>query len=396
MTTTQTTYRMRRTGNRALVLVLLAASLSPLAFADKKKNAAPPDTPKVDLDKLVWPPPPDVARVKFVTALVGEENFNPSNAKKKKSFLDRMAGVDLPAEQGKPRLVKPYGVGVDSKGLIYVADLQKARVFVFDTEKKKMRYIGDKDLSKPAGLVIDDADRIFVSDVGTGEVLVFTPEGSVEGTFGRGRVTRPVGLAIDNENRFLYVVDSEANRLAVFDADNYKFLRYIGKPSDENAFPGTFDRPTNAAVDSEGNVYVSDTFNARVQVFNADGEFVREWGKRGNSAGTFMRPKGIAVDPDDHIYVVDSDFNNVQVFDSEGHTLMFFGTRGLGPGTFTLPAGIFVDKQDRVFVTEQWFGRLQVFRYITDKEAAPEYEKRAKEAQKTAAEEAGRKNDANK
>ena len=141
-------------------------------------------------------------------------------------------------------------------------------------------------------------------------------------------------------------------------------------------------------MDSEGNVYVTDTFNARVQVFTADGEFVREWGKRGSSAGTFMRPKGIAVDPDDHIYVVDSDFNNVQVFDTDGHTLMFFGDRGLGPGAFTLPAGIFVDRQNRVLVTEQWFGRLQIFRYISDKEAAPEYEKRAKEAEKAAAEEA--------
>jgi len=162
---------------------------------------------------------------------------------------------------------------------------------------------------------------------------------------------------------------------------------------DENAFPGTFDRPTNAAVDSEGNVYVTDTFNARVQVFTAEGEFIREWGKRGNSAGTFMRPKGIAIDADDHIYVADSDFNNVQLFDTEGHTLMFFGDRGLGPGTFTLPAGICVDRQNRVLVTEQYYGRLQIFRYISDKEAAPEYEKRAKEAEKAALEEAGKKKD---
>jgi len=216
-----------------------------------------------------------------------------------------------------------------------------------------------------------------------GIVFVFRTDGSIEGTFGAGKFVRPVGIAIDNENRFVYVVDAVGNRVDVFDADSYRFLRVVGKPKTTDVLaPEVFDRPTNVAVDSEGNLYVTDTFSARVQVFDADGNFLRMWGKPGTAPGTFMRPKGIAVDRDDHVYVVDSEFNNVQVFDSEGRLLMFFGDRGLTPGTFTLAAGIGIDPQNRVIVTEQWTGRVQIFRYVTDAEAKPEYEKAAAEDKK--------------
>lgn len=362
---------------------LLVLCLSAAAWADKKddkqKNAHPQAT-EVDISKLVWPPPPDVARIRYITTVNGEDSLNPKPKTKKSSWLDKMAGVSLPQESGKPRTLGPYGVAGDSKGRIYVADTTSAAVFVFDLEQKKVSLIGAQRLQVPSGIAIDDADRIFVVDSQQGIVFVFRTDGTVEGTFGGGKMARPVGVAIDNENRFAYVVDAVGNRVAVFDADSYRFLRYVGKPKTVDVLEsGVLDRPTNVALDSEGNVYVTDTFNARVQVFDPDGEFLRMWGKPGTTVGCFMRPKGIAIDRDDHVYVVDSEYNNVQVFDTEGRTLMFFGDRGLTPGTFTLAAGIGIDAQDRVIVTEQWTGRVQIFRYINDKEAKPEYEKAAAE-----------------
>ena len=135
----------------------------------------------------------------------------------------------------------------------------------------------------------------------------------------------------------------------------------FGQRSDATLAPGTFDRPTNLAVDSDSNVYVVDTFNNRIQVFDADGQFVRMFGKQGNVAGAFMRPKGIAIDADGHVYVVDAEFNNVQVFDADGRVLMFFGDRGDRPGTFTLAAGIAIDQNNRVIVSEQWTGGSSCF-----------------------------------
>jgi DNA-binding beta-propeller fold protein YncE len=360
---------------------LVILCLSTAAWADKKDKKAPTVTP-IDITKLVWPPPPDVARIRYVTTVNGEDSMNPQT-KKKSTWLDKMAGVSLPSDSSKPRTRGPYGVAGDSKGHIYVADTTTAAVFDFDLEQKKVTLIGNQKLTVPSGIAVDDADRIFVVDSQQGIVFVFRTDGSIEGTFGAGKFARPVGVAIDNENRFAYVVDAVGNHVDVFDADSYRFLRVLGKPkTTDQLAPEVFDRPTNAAVDSEGNVYVTDTFNARVQVFDADGNFLRMWGKPGTAPGTFMRPKGIAVDRDDHVYVVDAEFNNVQVFDSEGHLLMFFGDRGNQPGTFTLASGIGIDAQNRVIVTEQWTGRVQIFRYVTDAEAKPEYEKAAAEEKK--------------
>jgi DNA-binding beta-propeller fold protein YncE len=312
--------------------------------------------------------------------------------------MDRMAGVTLPAEQGKPTLNKPYGIAVDSKGLIYVADSGQAVVFVFDLEGKKISFRGAQQLALPSGLAIDDSDRLFVSDSAQHVILCFKPDGTLETSFGQDKLVRPLGIALDLENRYLYVVDAILNKVFVFDADTYLLLRSFGQKSDAMLAPGTFDRPTNVAVDRDSNVYVVDTFNERIQVFDADGEFLRMFGKQGNVAGTFMRPKGIAIDSDNHVYVVDAEFNNVQVFDPEGRLLMFFGTRGDAPGNFTLASGIAIDQHNRVVVSEQWRpARIQIFQYLSDADTKPEYDKRAaelaaKEAEeKKAAEEEQRK-----
>ena len=362
---------------------LLIAALLGTGFAGTKKAATAPAQPAIDLNKLVWPPEPDVARIKYQTMYSGEDDLNPAGVKKHKAtWMDKAAGVSLPQEDGKPRLQAPYGAAFDSKGHIYVADAKAGAVFIFNVESKKVEYRGFQNLSLPSSLAIDDADRLFVSDSNAHDIFVFTPDGKIEGGFGQDQLERPVGLAIDNENRYLYAVDAKANRVAVFDADSLQFLRYVGKSKGKDVLePGVLDRPIGAAVDSEGNLYITDTFNARVQVFDADGNFLRMWGKPGNTAGCFMRPKGIAIDRDDHIYVVDAEFNNVQVFNTEGEALLFFGGRGLGPGVFTLAVGIAVDKQsNRIVVTEQWSPKIQIFSYVTDEAAKPLYQKKAKDA----------------
>jgi DNA-binding beta-propeller fold protein YncE len=190
-------------------------------------------------------------------------------------------------------------------------------------------------------------------------------------------------MAIDVENRFLYVADAELDQVLVYDADPpFRLLRRIGTGGKAHTLtsPGDFSKPSNVAVDKEGNLYVSDTWNNRIEVFDADGEFIRQFGKHGDGPGYFARPKGIAIDSDGHVWVADGMQNRVQVFTPEGRLLIWMGEKGLLPGMFQGLAGLTIDqKNNRVFTSEQFPGRVQFFRYTTDAEAKAEKERRDNE-----------------
>jgi DNA-binding beta-propeller fold protein YncE len=370
-------------------LILVLCGLLPTALADKKEKApqsaqdeAEAAEPKIDTSQLVWPRPPDIARIRWVAQFKGEPApAAPSDsAKKKQKWMDRLAGKRQIDEIKAPHphiLVEPNGVAVDSKGNIYVADTYVGAVFIFNTEVEKVGFIHngrEVHFEQVIGLAIDDDDRLFVSDSHLRTIFVFDPAHRLVASFGADSLQRPSGIALDTKNRLLYVADVVKNHIAVFDADTFKFQRAIGvppeKPGDED--PGTFARPTNVAVDAKGNIYVSDTINNRIQIFDAEGNFLSMFGRGGDGPGYFGRPKGLAVDRDGHIWVADASMDRVQVFDRKGQLAGYFGMHGTLPGQFVLPTGVAIDSQNRVMVTEQFKGRLQIFRYITDAEAEAE------------------------
>jgi DNA-binding beta-propeller fold protein YncE len=237
------------------------------------------------------------------------------------------------------------------------------------------------------GLAIDDDDRLFVSDGKMRRVTIFGPKRELEGQITEGLVD-PVGIAIDTTNRLLYVVDTQQDQVLVYDADTQKLLRRIGTGG-KNHFltsPGDFGAPQGVAVDSDGNVYVTDTLNNRVEIFDADGNFISTFGKAGDGPGYFARPKGIAVDSDGHIWVADEMQDRLQVFNKEGQLLTFVGQgHGELPGQFKALVGVGIDsKNNRVYTAEQYPGRVQMFRYVTDTEAATEKAKHQEDLQKAA------------
>jgi sugar lactone lactonase YvrE len=181
----------------------------------------------------------------------------------------------------------------------------------------------------------------------------------------------PSMLAIDKENRLLYVSDIKLDQVLVYDADTLKLLRKIGTTghNHELTTPGDFAKPTGVAVDSDGNLYVADTLNNRIEIFDADGKFVSAFGKSGDGPGYFARPKGVAIDSDGHIWVADGMQDRVQVFNKEGQLLISFGGHGLLPGQFQGLVSIAADKNNRIFTSEIYPGRVQQFRYVTDTEA---------------------------
>ncbi len=383
-----------------VLLILLALGLaSPVSlYSSKKKKAdttpAPAAAPKPEIDasKLVWPNPPNIARVRWLSYYAGMKiDYTPApTTKKKQSWMDRVAGTKQVDNTDKLKtfpfqLLGPYGIAIDSKGLVYVADQKVGAVFIFNTETHDATLIkngADAHFAWINGLAIDDNDRLFVSDGKLHRVLVFNSKHEVENQVSEGLVD-PVGLAIDTENRFLYVVDEQQDLVFVYDADTFKLLRHIGTPGKKHSVlntPGEFGGATNVALDKDGNVYVTDTMNSRVEIFDADGKFISQFGKAGDGPGFLFRPKGIAVDCDGHIWVADEFQDRVQVFNREGQLLTYIGDIHSNlPGQFKALVGIAIDKQNRVFTTEQYPGRMQMFRYITDAEAAAEKARREAE-----------------
>lgn len=394
-----------RTRKLPLVLMVIAlCALVPMsASAGKKKKAAPANAPETgprkfsfDPTKLVWPSPPSVGRIHWLDYFAGEKiDYTPSaNAKPKASWMDRLAGGQAEDEKVNPKtfpfqMIGPYGIAIDSKGLVYVADQRVGGVFIYNTETRDCQMIRNGMEAKFGwinGLAIDDDDRLFVSDGKLHRVLIFNTKHEIENQISEGLVD-PVGLAIDTANRLLYVVDTQQDQVIVYDADSLKLLRRIGTGG-KNHFlttPGDFGAPQGVAVDADGNVYVTDTMNNRVEIFDADGNFLSTFGKAGDGPGFFARPKGIAVDADGHIWVADQMQDRLQVFNREGQLLTFVGQgHGELPGQFKSLTGVAIDKNNRVFTTEQEPGRLQIFRYVTDAQAAEEKAKHERDLQKAA------------
>jgi len=368
--------------------------VSPLGLqADKKKKKAEPEKPKtVDYSYIVWPNPPAIARIKYTTWYASDKAVRDlqGTKQKKSGWMDRLAGTQSADEVfTRPfSLIQPYGMAVDSQGNLYVADQKVGAIFIFNTETRDVDLIKNSvhaHFVRIIGLAMDDNDRLFVSDPGLRHVIVFNKEHKAEDVITEGMVD-PGGLALDTQNRLLYVADAELDQVLVYDADTLKPIRKLGTTGHKHELttPGDFSKPTGVAVDAEGNLYVADTWNNRIEIFDAEGSFVSTFGKAGDGPGYFSRPKGVAIDGDGHAWVADGMQDRIQVFTKEGQLLITFGGHGLLPGQFQGLVGITIDKRNRVFTSEIFPGRAQQFLYVTDAQAEQIRQERAAAREKKA------------
>jgi DNA-binding beta-propeller fold protein YncE len=348
-------------------VVLLVTAGTTIVLAQGKPAAATPvSTTPV---QTVWPLPPETGRVEFKAVYATNEDVEgPRKKSRTFSIKETLLGKDAAGGQaGVRRLRKPFGVAIDSRGRVIATDTEAAQVVVFDPAARVYSVLGDGErqvsMRVPMGIAVDASDNIYIGDNGHGAVLVFGPDLRYLRMLGtRGDVKTPTGLAIDNQRQRLYAVDTRQHQLVAFDLSSGKIVQRTGTKGSK---PGEFGFPTGVAVAPNGQIYVTDTMNYRVQVFDPSLKFVRTFGKLGINAGQFRRPKGIAIDSDGVVYVVDSDFNNFQMFDPEGRPLMAVGEFGPRPGQMMLPAGIAVQRTLRtIAIAEQATGRLQVFSRI--------------------------------
>jgi DNA-binding beta-propeller fold protein YncE len=322
--------------------------------------------PAVAKTPPAWPAAPDVPRYLSAGELLGELNFQPDpfeQLEKPRTVLGVLLGI---YEEG-PTLLslqRPQGGMVDEKGRVYVTDVGRAAVFVFDEAEGEMHIWEsagrDRQFLSPIALVRGKAEEILVTDADLRMVVRLDKAGNYLGHFGEQVLKRPTGIARDPQRGVIYVSDTHDHNVKLFD-DEGTFIGVIGMRGKE---PGEFNYPTHLAF-RNGELYVTDSINCRIQVFSQDGEVLtRRFGERGIFLGNMVRPKGVAVDDEGNIYVVESYYDHLLVYDREGQFLMGIGGVGDKPGHFYLPAGVWVDKRNRVFVSDMFNSRISVFQFL--------------------------------
>ncbi len=183
---------------------------------------------------------------------------------------------------------------------------------------------------------------------------IWGPEGSDNGQF-----VLPKAIALDC-NGNVYVADTFNHRIQKFDNDG-TFLTTWGS---EGFGDGQFNWPEGIATDHYGNVFVTDTNNNRIQKFNSTGHFITKWGSIGRDDGQFMEPWGIAVDGDGNVYVADTANHRIQKFSNNGIFITKWGSWGDGSRQFNYPSRIAVDDYGYVYVSDRENHRIQKFSNI--------------------------------
>lgn len=166
----------------------------------------------------------------------------------------------------------------------------------------------------------------------------------------------PTGVAVDSKGN-VFVTDLNTHSVHRFKSDGKLLFKWGAQGSRD----GEFDKPACVAVDLKGNVYVVDSANHRIQKFDSAGGFLGKWGSHGSGDGEFDEPSGAAVDSTGNVYVADRYNDRIQKFDSQGRFLMKFGKKGRGDGELASPHDVAVDSAGNVYVADYGADRIQKF-----------------------------------
>jgi DNA-binding beta-propeller fold protein YncE len=308
----------------------------------------------------VWPDAPEKSRIKIQQVISGPQDVIEVSSGVIKKVFDFVAGT----REEFIDFYTPQCIAADGNGLIYIADPSVGIVHKYNLAAKEVQYLlqaGEKRFGSPAGVVLD-GDNLYITDSQNAAIYKFSSEGAFKRELdGKGKLRRPVGIAVRSNGDKL-VADALADTVFIFGKDDLLKGELPGAD-----FKESFNKPMYLAVDKNDYVYITDTMNFTVRVFDEKNRFVRSQGQIGDVPGSFARPKGVALDSDRNLYVIDSIFGNFQIFNQQGQLLLYVGQEGMLPGEFMLPSGIFIDRNDRIYISDTFNHRIQIYQYLKEK-----------------------------
>jgi DNA-binding beta-propeller fold protein YncE len=264
-------------------------------------------------------------------------------------------------------LASPMGVAVSPAGdRIYVTTSDAERVTtIFDRSGTPVGTLVPPDTEPPGRVplyvAVDAEGTVYVSDRLRGVIDRYSAAGAYLGPFSPkpGPPPAPLALAFDRAGNF-YVTDVSDGEHSIFVySPTGDLKRVLGR---EGTAPGEFSFPNGVVTDANGNIYVADSNNGRVQIFDPSGQLRGILGREGR--GLLSLPRGVAVDGLGRLFVVDTTGQQIQVWDvvDQPKYLYTIGSEGDRDGQFSFPNGAAVDETGRLYVTDRVNGRVVIWK----------------------------------
>ena len=222
-----------------------------------------------------------------------------------------------------------------------------------DSHLAKLAYQVDPDwpqlpagrnFSETAGIAVDAKENVYVFHRGEDPILVFDKNGKYLRSMAKGMFSRPHGVHIDNEGN-VWAVDDGSHVVVKMDSTG-RVRMVLGRLGDPAEKPDRFNRPTDIAMAPNGDFYVSDGYgNSRVVKFSKEGKFLKAWGKKGVGESEFNIPHTVTVDKEGLVYVGDRENFRIQVFDGDGNFLRQWNHVGS-------PWGLDITEDQKLFMTD--------------------------------------------
>jgi YD repeat-containing protein len=276
---------------------------------------------------------------------------------------------------GTGQLGEPTGIDIDAGGNVWVADWQNNRLSVFNSSGSYLSQVGSAgsgngQFSGPDGIEIDAQGNVWVGDQENNRIQRFDVAGQYRGQFGAPgsgpgqlSLSYPMGLASDDHGH-LWVTDAGNNRVQKWLLPGVPdlYTSYSSAFGSLGSGAGQLKAPADVAIDAEGDAWILDRANNRVEQFNPKGEFLSQFGSPGTGNGQFNAPSGIAIDSEGNVWVTDTANNRVEKFNEKGEYLSKFGTLGSGNGQLKEPIGIAVAQGTApIFVVDRGNSRVERF-----------------------------------
>jgi len=258
---------------------------------------------------------------------------------------------------GKGQFDLPRGLSCDNEG-IWIADSRNSRIEKFSWEGKFLKSLGKEgnrygEFKEPCGLALDKEGNIYVADTWNHRIQKFNPKGEFLLQW-QDNFYGPRCVVIDDAKKIIYVSDTGNCLIKKYNLEGNSLGSFGGRGQE----PGKFWEPIGLALDKNGNIWVADTWNQRIQCLNPKGKALKLWDVPG-WYGPYLREPYIAIYKE-NVIVTDSAIHRILVFNMDGKLIKIIGKLGRGEGEFNTPVGITLGKGGLV-VGEAGGCRVQIF-----------------------------------